>query len=51
MNNDFDTPGALNVLIEFADELARVGPTLNQETKTEFEATFRSLAGVLGLLS
>jgi cysteinyl-tRNA synthetase len=51
MNNDFDTPGALSVLEEFADDLARAGPALNQQTKTRLAATFRSLADVLGLLS
>ena len=51
MNNDFDTPAALSVLEAFADDLARAGPTLNQQTKTRLAGTFRSLAGVLGLLS
>ena len=51
MNNDFYTPGALDVLQEFADELAKISPGLNQQTKAGLEATFRRMASVLGILS
>jgi len=51
MNNDFYTPGALDVLQEFADKLAKISPRLSQQTKEGLEATFRSMAGVLGILS
>jgi hypothetical protein len=30
MNNDFYTPGALDVLQEFADKLAKISPRLSQ---------------------
>ncbi|MGA2627983.1 MAG: cysteine--tRNA ligase [Candidatus Bathyarchaeia archaeon] len=51
MNNDFYTPGALDVLQEFADKLAKVSPRFSQQTKEGLEATFRSMASVLGILS
>jgi cysteinyl-tRNA synthetase len=51
MSNDFYTPGALDVLQEFAYELAKVSPRLSQQTKDRLETTFRSMATVLGILS
>jgi cysteinyl-tRNA synthetase len=51
MNDDFYTPGALQVLEEFANELAKVVRKLDQRSKTDLADRFRSMAGVLGILS
>ena len=51
MNNDFYTPGAIDVLQEFAEDLAKSSSALGQETKVRLETIFRSMAGVLGILS
>jgi len=51
MNNDFYTPGTLDVLQEFAYELAKVSPRLTQHSKDCLETTFRNMANVLGILS
>ena len=51
MDNDFNTPEASSVLTAYANKLARVGRRFDPETKRNAEATFRKLAGVLGVLS
>jgi cysteinyl-tRNA synthetase len=51
MNDDFYTPGALQVLEESANELAKIVGKLDQHSKTDFEGRFRRMAGVLGVLS
>jgi cysteinyl-tRNA synthetase len=51
MNDDFNTPGALTVLEKYANELARVGGRVDQQSKIRLEEGFRRLANVLGILS
>jgi len=51
MNDDFNAPGALRVLEEFAEELAKGGRSLDQQSKTDLDARFRRMANVLGVLS
>ena len=51
MNNDFNAPGALDVLHNFVRELAKVGSRMDQETKEKAEASFRRMADVIGILS
>jgi len=51
MNNDFNAPGALEVLHIFAGELARFGSRMDQETKETAEVSLRRMADVIGILS
>jgi cysteinyl-tRNA synthetase len=51
MNDDFYTPGALKVLEEFANELAKIVGRLDEHSKRDLEGRFRGMAGVLGILS
>jgi cysteinyl-tRNA synthetase len=51
MNDDFYTPGALKVLEEFANELAKIVRRLDEHSKGDLEGRFRGMAGVLGILS
>ena len=50
MNDDFNTPGALTVLEEFARTLAKLGGKVDQQTKTMLEEAFQRMANVLGIL-
>jgi cysteinyl-tRNA synthetase len=49
MDNDFDTPKALNVLRTFARNLATL--RVNQEAKLKAETAFRRMADVFGLVN
>jgi cysteinyl-tRNA synthetase len=51
MDNDFCVPGAVKALEELAAELVKVRGKLDQESKMRYEASFRKMAGVLGILS
>jgi cysteinyl-tRNA synthetase len=51
MNDDFNTPGALTVLEEFASELGRMGRKVDQHSKMNLEEGFRKMTNVLGILS
>jgi cysteinyl-tRNA synthetase len=49
MNDDFNTGGALKVLEGFAVELGRLGPKVDQHSKSDLEKGFRRMADVLGI--
>jgi len=51
MNDDFNTPGALTVLEEFASGLRRMSGKVDQHSKMNLEEGFRKMANVLGILS
>jgi cysteinyl-tRNA synthetase len=51
MNDDFYTPGALNVLEELAAELGKMGNKVNQDSKTNLEVGFSKMANVLGIMA
>jgi cysteinyl-tRNA synthetase len=51
MNDDFSTPEALKILEQFANQLAKSGGKLNNQSKMDLEGRFRKIAGVLGILS
>jgi len=49
MNDDFNTPGALTVLEQFANELAKLSRKVDQNSKTKLEEGFSNIANVLGI--
>jgi cysteinyl-tRNA synthetase len=51
MDDDFYTPGALEVIENFAKDLSRSARRLNQYSKAEAESSFRRSAGLLAILS
>lgn len=52
MDNDFDTPKALAVLMNLSEKLSRLGKrTLDQRSKESAERAFRGMAGIFGILS
>lgn len=51
MNNDFDTPGALEVLESFAKQIEKIAPRLDEGNKANAETAFRKMTGVFGILS
>ena len=50
INDNFYTPGALTVLEHFARDLAKKASKCDEQAKGELDATFRSIANVLGIL-